>query len=375
MRKQVPTDESGFTLMEILIVVILLGILAMVVVPQITISSEDTKVSTLQSNLSQLRSLLEIYYAQHNETYPGVVDDTDGQGAPADAAAAFVRQLTLYTKASGESSNSDRTNFGLGPYIKSNVLPPNPFNNKNTVVIDNSTTDLTARTVVASDHDYGYKFFTQTGILIACDGGTSNGVDHASFYCHPAFGKAAVMKQGSRIIPTQGCISGGGFSMMDAMLVVLILAVVAMVGIPQFKGLLAEVRLNEAAAELISGLHHARSLAVEHQRPFGLRADASEKSFAVFDVRYRNHANAHLNEQPPVAARGVVFHPLSKTPYSVNLESSYEGVNLVTVPTGGEIRFYPDGHSSETASDFVIELDPMQRRISVDGTTGQISAF
>ena len=181
MRKQVLADESGFTLMEILIVVILLGILAMVVVPQITISSEDTKVSTLQSNLSQLRSLLEIYYAQHNETYPGVVDDTDGQGAPADAAATFVRQLTLYTKPSGESSKSDRANFGLGPYIKSDVLPPNPFNNKNTVVVDNSVTDLTYRTVSDSDRDHGYKFFSQTGILIACDGGSSNGVDHASF--------------------------------------------------------------------------------------------------------------------------------------------------------------------------------------------------
>lgn len=172
-----------------------------------------------------------------------------------------------------------------------------------------------------------------------------------------------------------GRISGNGFTMMDAMLVVLILAVVAMAGIPQFKGLLAEIRLNEAAAELTSGLHYARSLAVEHQRPFGLRADASEKSFAVFDVRYRNHANAHLNDLPPVAARGVVFHPLSKMPYSVDLDSSYEGVQLVTVPTGGEIRFYPDGHSSETASDFVIALDPIQRTISVDGPTGQITAF
>ena len=181
MRKHVLTDQSGFTLMEILIVVILLGILAMVVVPQITISSEDTKASTLQSNLSQLRSLLEIYYAQHNETYPGAVDDSDGIGAPADAAAAFVNQLTLYTKASGQASKTDKANFPFGPYIKSNALPPNPFNNKNTVVIDNSTTDLTARTVTAADNNHGYKFFTQTGILIACDGGSSNGVAHENF--------------------------------------------------------------------------------------------------------------------------------------------------------------------------------------------------
>jgi len=181
MRNHARKDQSGFTLMEILIVVILLGILAMVVVPQITISSEDTKASTLQSNLSQMRSLLEIYYAQHLEKYPGVVDDADGDGAPSDAAATFVNQLTLYTKPSGESSKTDRANFVLGPYIKSNVLPPNPFNNKNTIVIDTTTTDLTARTVVDSDKSHGYKFFTQTGILIACDGGVSNGVAHENY--------------------------------------------------------------------------------------------------------------------------------------------------------------------------------------------------
>lgn len=181
MRKHVLTDQSGFTLMEILIVVILLGILAMVVVPQITISSEDTKASTLQSNLSQLRSLLEIYYAQHNETYPGTVDDTDGVGPPADAAAAFVNQLTLYTKPSGQASKTDKANYPLGPYIKSNALPPNPFNNQNTIVIDNSISDLTARPVAAADNGHGYKFFTQTGILIACDGGSSNGVAHENF--------------------------------------------------------------------------------------------------------------------------------------------------------------------------------------------------
>jgi prepilin-type N-terminal cleavage/methylation domain-containing protein len=181
MRKHVLTDQSGFTLMEILIVVILLGILAMVVVPQITISSEDTKASTLQSNLGQMRSLLEIYYAQHGETYPGTVDDSDGVGAPSDASAAFVNQLTLYTKASGEASNNDRANFPLGPYIKSNALPPNPFNNSATIVIDNSTTDLTARTVDAAENVHGYKFFTQTGVLVASDGKLSNGVAHENF--------------------------------------------------------------------------------------------------------------------------------------------------------------------------------------------------
>jgi prepilin-type N-terminal cleavage/methylation domain-containing protein len=177
-------NQSGFTLMEILIVVILMGILAMVVVPQITISSEDTKVSTLQSNLAQIRSLLEVYYAQHSYTYPGEIDHTDGDGAPVDdaaAAVAFMAQLSQYTKATGHASATDKTNFPLGPYIKSTKLPPNPFNDKSSVKIDSTTTDITARTYNSGDETDGYKFFVKTGILIACDGGSSNGVGHNEY--------------------------------------------------------------------------------------------------------------------------------------------------------------------------------------------------
>ena len=184
MFRQKFQNQSGFTLMEILIVVILMGILAMVVIPQISVSSEDTKVSTLQSNLTQIRSLLEVYYAQHTETYPGQVDHSTGSGAPADDAAAavsFIAQLAQYTKSSGQASATDRANFPLGPYIKTKSLPPNPFNNKSSVKIDSTTTDITARTYNAGDETDGYKFFVNTGILIACDGGTSNGVAHSDY--------------------------------------------------------------------------------------------------------------------------------------------------------------------------------------------------
>ena len=172
----------------------------------------------------------------------------------------------------------------------------------------------------------------------------------------------------------QGCQSQHGLTLMEWMIAVLILGIVGMVAIPQFKGLISEVRLNEAAAELISGLHYARSLAIEHQRSFGLRADLSGNWFAVFDGRYRDDPDAHLDDVPPVGARGVVFDPLSKTPYTKDLNTIYGGVRISTVPAGGEIRFYPDGHSSEATSLFVIQLGDNQRMITVDGTTGQIDA-
>ena len=73
-------SRDGFTLIEMLIVIIILGILAMVIIPQITVSQEDAKVSTLKTNLTGIRSAIELYYAQHNNIYPGV-KKTDGTTA------------------------------------------------------------------------------------------------------------------------------------------------------------------------------------------------------------------------------------------------------------------------------------------------------
>lgn len=172
-----------------------------------------------------------------------------------------------------------------------------------------------------------------------------------------------------------GCGPQHGLTLMDSMLVVLILGIVALAGMPEFNRMINGARLDEAAAELISGLHYTRSLAVEHQRPFGLRADVSGNWFAVFDGRYRSDPAAHGDAVPPVGAYGVVFHPLSKMPYTKDLDTIYGGVQIATVPAGGEIRFYPDGHCSEAASRFVIQLGDKQRIISVDGMTGRINAL
>jgi hypothetical protein len=116
-----------------------------------------------------MRNAVEIYYAQHNSTYPGAVDILGA--APADDAAsatAFVQQLTRYTNASGVVSDDiDRTNFPFGPYIKGGALPENPYNSLDTVLCDRAETDITAR---ASDGTTAWKFYTLTGVLMANDG-------------------------------------------------------------------------------------------------------------------------------------------------------------------------------------------------------------
>ncbi len=59
--------ESGFTLVEILIVVVILGILAAIVIPQFTDASTQAKESALASDLQMMRSQLELYKIQHND--------------------------------------------------------------------------------------------------------------------------------------------------------------------------------------------------------------------------------------------------------------------------------------------------------------------
>ena len=66
-------NQSGFTLIEILIVVILLGILATIIIPQVSVSADEAKLNTLKNNLSGLRRSIDLYYFQHNNAYPGAV--------------------------------------------------------------------------------------------------------------------------------------------------------------------------------------------------------------------------------------------------------------------------------------------------------------
>src|SRR5215475_4226324 len=66
--KENPMKKSrphGFTLVEILIVVIILGILAAIVIPQFTNASNDARNNSVASTLQTLRGQIELYKIQH----------------------------------------------------------------------------------------------------------------------------------------------------------------------------------------------------------------------------------------------------------------------------------------------------------------------
>jgi len=160
-------DRSGFTLVEILIVVVILSVLAAIAIPQFNSSTEDAKLSTLDTDLAELRNAVELYYHQHGATYPGAKRHTDGAvvATAAEAAAAFSAQLTLFTDGNGVSSNTKSATYKYGPYMKK--VPKNPFNDLNTIVADIAETDIT---IAASSGTAGWKFYTNTGRIISNDG-------------------------------------------------------------------------------------------------------------------------------------------------------------------------------------------------------------
>ncbi len=98
--------QSAFTLIELLIVVVILGIIAAIVVPQFSIATDDAKMSTLRTNLSTVRAQLQLYKLEHNDNFP--TDNTT-----------FEAQLTAKTDAAGAAGTD------YGPYLL--MVPENPF--------------------------------------------------------------------------------------------------------------------------------------------------------------------------------------------------------------------------------------------------------
>ena len=62
---------SAFTLVEILVVVVILGILAAIVIPKFSQVSAESNLTTLKGNLQTIRSQIQLYKIQHNDLLPG----------------------------------------------------------------------------------------------------------------------------------------------------------------------------------------------------------------------------------------------------------------------------------------------------------------
>ena len=138
------TALLGFTLVEVLIVVAILGILAAIVIPLYENNSQKAKESAAKENLRVLRNAIELYAAQHKGVPPGYLNN-----APTSTPASiiFLSQMTKNK-----------------PYLSG--LPKNPFSGQNSVYVfaNNQTLDESTAATTVSTAIFGwvYKPATKT---------------------------------------------------------------------------------------------------------------------------------------------------------------------------------------------------------------------
>ena len=106
IRRQ-PRRRAGFTLMEVLLVLLILGVIAAMVVPRLLGSLKTANIQQTQASIKGLENALEYYAKDHGGEYPSTAEGLQAlQFAPA-----------------------DDTSWTSGPYIDSQPLDAwkNPF--------------------------------------------------------------------------------------------------------------------------------------------------------------------------------------------------------------------------------------------------------
>jgi len=163
----------GFTVVEILIIVIVLAILSGVVIPQFTSASRQSGDATLKDCLRYLRAQIQAYKSQHHDVAPGYPTDDATQNPDATT---FVAQMTQYTDDGGQVSGSPSGACRFGPYL--NDMPANPISSQNGILVVNGAT------LPAPDRSqpYGWMYCPQTQQIVAnLSGCDQNGLPFTSY--------------------------------------------------------------------------------------------------------------------------------------------------------------------------------------------------
>ena len=139
----------AFTLVEILIVVIILGIVASIVIPRFSNASHIARASMLADNIRLMRMQVAIFRAQHRGVAPGY-PNCDRSQPPTEAA--LIAHMTQASDESGNTAPPGTAGFRYGPYFQE--IPENPVNGKSTIQILANASPFPG----AGDDSHGYVY-------------------------------------------------------------------------------------------------------------------------------------------------------------------------------------------------------------------------
>ena len=165
--------RGAFTLIEILIVVIILGIVSSIVIPQFSNATHESREATLRDCLRYLRTEITIFKAQHRDVSPGY---PNGDTTAAADANTFVQQMTMCSDEYCNLNATPTSTFKFGPYLSQ--MPNNPLSAQGAIWVVSGTS------MPAPDQSqpYGWIYNPKTQTVIANLTGTdSSGTPYASY--------------------------------------------------------------------------------------------------------------------------------------------------------------------------------------------------
>lgn len=139
-------QRGAFTLVELLIVVVLIGIVALIAAPRLSQGASRSAAAATQADLFNVQKMIEMYAIEHAGVYPGAVSDG---GNAAHTEAAFLRQMLQYTDIAGRASSAPTGNYRYGPYLRKGI-PPLRFGRKRGLTGVHVVTGNTALTFQAA---------------------------------------------------------------------------------------------------------------------------------------------------------------------------------------------------------------------------------
>lgn len=70
--------DKGFTLIELIVVIAVLGVLATLIIPRVVGVQSDAETAAMDANEKIIRNALERYYLDNDEKYPVTLEELEG---------------------------------------------------------------------------------------------------------------------------------------------------------------------------------------------------------------------------------------------------------------------------------------------------------